>query len=246
MQETVERSGLPYLDFPGEKEPYIDVLTEDECARVRSVVHEMKKHWARDRLGFAAYKLKPFVDRRIGAIGRLLYYLSAKRLNPMLRTKLGWMYDRIEERLAVALGAPTCYPSDLALPGFHVFVQPIRDKAIHFDGQHRHLNWGRAGAVDLEHPLSFTLAIALPRSGAGLNLWDITQPECRGLSSDQRKQLMRSRHKVFIPYRLGKMVCHSGYGMHQIADSMDFVPGDERITLQGHGIMRNGVWQLYW
>src|SRR6476619_6150019 len=87
--------------------------------------------------------------------------------------RLGWMYDKVADRLAEALGAPTRYPDDLALPGFHVFVKPISSKAIHFDGQHRHLNWGKSSDVDLQHPLSFTLAIALPRSGSGLMLWDI-------------------------------------------------------------------------
>ena len=48
-----------------------------------------------------------------------------------------------------------------------------------------------------------------------------------------------------VPYRVGMAVCHSGHRLHQIA-SHDFAPGDERITLQGHGIMRKGVWQLYW
>jgi hypothetical protein len=246
MYSTEARSGLPYLDFHRDEEPYIDVLTEEECSKVRLIVHDMEGYWARDRLGFASYKLKPFVDRRIGGIGRFLYYLSAKRLNPVLRKRLGWMYARLESCLAGALGAPTRYPDNLALPGFHVFVQPIRDKAIHFDGQHRHLNWGPSGDVDLEHPLSFTLAIALPKSGAGLNLWNISQKECRGLSAAQRKQLRYSHKKTFIPYKVGKMVCHSGYRMHQIADSANFAPGDERITLQGHGILRNGVWQIYW
>ena len=236
----------PYLDDLGDEEPYVDVLSEPECAEVRAAVHGLTRHLARDRIGFASYKLKPFDKYRIAGIGRLLYHWNARRLNPVLRARLGWMYDRIERRLAEALAAPTCYPADLALPGFHVFSRPILEKSIHFDEQHRQLDWGKSGHVDLDHPLSFTLAIALPAAGAGLNLWDVDRNECRGLSAAEREELRRSRRKIVVPYRVGKMVCHSGYRLHQIADAADFAPGDERITLQGHGIMRDGVWQLYW
>jgi hypothetical protein len=246
MPTMPDRARLPFLDVATDREPYVDVLTAAECAEIRAAVHELTRHWARDRLGFASYKLLPFVRKGVGGAGRLLYRWNARRLNPILRARLGWMYDKVADRLAEALGAPTCYPDELALPGFHIFVEPIRDKAIHFDGQHRHLSWGKAGTVDLEHPLSFTLAIALPRSGAGLKLWDIFREECRDMPEAQRQELQRTRQVTIVPYRLGKMVCHSGYRMHQIADSSGFEPGDERITLQGHGIMRDGVWQLYW
>ena len=39
------------------------------------------------------------------------------------------------------------------------------------------------------------------------------------------------------------------YGMRlniPAGTSVRFEPGDERITLQGHGILRDGAWQLYW
>lgn len=229
---------------------YIDVLSEAECARVREVVYELRHTWSRGvvgprgaGLGFAAYKIRHF---RIKAIGRALYSRAARRLNPVLRDRLGWLYDRLAEQLAEALGAPTAYPAHLALPGFHLFTAPIWDKTIHFDRPYEFLDWKAAGSADLEHPLSFTLAVTLPPSGAGLNLWDVGLEECAGWSRQEREELRRTRKQTYVPYVLGKAVLHSGHTLHQVASSPAFAAGDERITLQGHGTLCDGIWQLYW
>lgn len=222
---------------------YIDVLTEEECSRVRAAVYDLRKYWAQDRLGAASYKILPF---RVDSVGRFLYRAKARKLNPMLRERLGWLYEKLADRLADALGAPTCYPDKFALPGFHIFLEPIGQKSIHFDLQWRHFNWGSAGRVDLQRPLSFTLPVALPKHGAGLNLWDLRYEEVKGCPDGERLRLQHARKKSFVPYKLGKAVCHSGLQLHQMAASQNFQPGDERITLQGHCVMRDGAWQIYW
>lgn len=63
-----------------------------------------------------------------------------------------------------------------ALPGFHIFrahqqfLNPVA--SMHIDLQHKTLQWQEELQVDPEtNTLSFTLALALPKSGAGLNTW---------------------------------------------------------------------------
>src|SRR3954447_9734185 len=88
------------------------------------------------------------------------------KLNPIFRERLGWLYDRLAMTLAHALRAPTRYPDDLALPGFHVNQEAIREKTVgpfrtgpapHFDLQCQKIDWGDSSRVDLKLPLSFTV-----------------------------------------------------------------------------------------
>ena len=76
--------------------------------------------------------------------------------------------------------------------------------------------------------MSFTLAVALPQSGGGLNV------------RENRKQV------THIPYHAGRLVLHRGDVLHQIAPTPQVRAGDERITLQGHGVLYRGVWHFYW
>ena len=88
--------------------------------------------------------------------------------------------------------------------------------------------------------------MALPAKGRGLKTWDIRYDEYVKLDADRKAKLRAVRIKEYHPYTLGQMVLHSGFQLHQVAPTPECGPGDERITLQGHGIKRDGVWQLYW
>jgi hypothetical protein len=147
------------------------------------------------------------------------------------------------------LGSPACYVEPLALPGFHIYLS---DKAfehpidpIHFDLQYRFHDW-RDTDADLDHPISFTLAISLPQHGGGLNTWDISLAERRLRASESPEELAQSCERVFHAYQRGHMALHSGHLLHQIAPGTDLQAQDERITLQGHGLYAAGMWRLYW
>jgi hypothetical protein len=51
---------------------------------------------------------------------------------------------------------------------------------------------------------------------------------------------------VPLQVSLPTMAVHSGRLLHQAAPGRDLAPGDERITVQGHGVLAGGVWELYW
>lgn len=155
--------------------------------------------------------------------------------------------------MAAALGkvrcAPARYTEPLALPGFHI---DLLDKAfeqaiapIHFDLQYRLHDW-RATDADLDHPISFTLAISLPQHGGGLNTWDISLAERRKRANETPQELAQSCKLVFHAYERGQMALHAGHLLHQIAPGTALQPQDERITLQGHGVYVDGAWRLYW
>jgi len=46
-------------------------------------------------------------------------------------------------------------------------------------------------------------------------------------------------------YTIGKMIYRIGDIAHQILKKTEFRSHDRRITLQGHGVKCDNVWQLY-
>jgi hypothetical protein len=227
---------------------HLPVLAAEECAAIRDKVHALQPLWIRRReppffsLGAASY-----LDAQPGEGG---YYDLARRFNDVLRENFGPLYDRIAEVLQKHLNVPTCYAPRFALPGFHIFQAAAAfanpTGCLHWDRQYDRLDWTGHARPDFSDPLSFTLAIALPSAGGGLQVWNIERADLAGKSLDETWTLFKSRECRYEPYRVGEMVVHSGHTVHQIAPMPGMAPDDERITLQGHGILAGGIWHLYW
>jgi hypothetical protein len=229
----------------------IDFLTPQDCLEVRSVLHDLRKLWIQQHpyfpfytLGIASY-LHKLSENTIAQ-----YNTQIQRYNTLLWHNLGWLYERLAYTLTQKLAAPIHYPERLSLPGFHIFLshkafeQPIA--SIHCDLQYKQHKWEPKEAADFSNPISFTLAITLPKSGAGMNIWDLPHNEVAQLPQPKIERLTESRKKYFHAYELGKFSLHSGHFIHQIAPITNIQPDDERITLQGHGLLLQGVWHLYW
>jgi hypothetical protein len=230
----------------------LELLDTGECRRVEDQLKELREHWiprgsgepAFFTLGAASYLDEP-AD----------YRAHAARLNPVLRDRFAWLYERVADFLARRLGAPVTFADGLAVPGFHVwlsrsiFVTPVA--SVHFDLQYLRAWPETAEGVDYDHPLSFTLPIRLPHRGGGLNVWDVdyarfrrfvNRIEGRVTPADLAILLPRMRH----PYTRGAIAMHSGHLMHQIGEIDEVALDDERITLQGHALCQHGEWKLYW
>jgi hypothetical protein len=230
----------------------VELLSPQECLEVRSLVHQLKKSWLKRApslpfytLGTASY----FHTVSENPTGK--YDAVIDRYNPLLWEHFSWLYERLADALTQKLAAPVHYPKErLALPGFHIFLahkvfeQPMA--AIHRDLQYKQHKWEPEAAADFSNPISFTLAIALPKSGAGMNIWNLHHDEVDKLPQAEIDRLLPTRKQYFHAYELGKFALHSGLFLHQIAPIKNLQPGDERITLQGHGLFFNGAWHLHW
>lgn len=246
----------------------IQLLTQQESNDVRSVVEDMKDLWIQRHPVVPFYTLGASNYFDIAYNPQLPYYRMAKQYNPILLERLGWLYERLADKLAQHLKAPVGYRETLALPGFHIFLshkafeQPknlthqqwfrhrydpeVVGNPIHCDTPHLIVNWGTKEGIDFANPISFTLAIALPKSDAGMHMWDLRLDETIGISEAQLLNLLDSRDKRFCSYKVGSMTLHSGLNYHQIAPMPNMELDDARITLQGHGLFCQGSWQLYW
>lgn len=227
----------------------IELLTEQECLEVQAGIHNLKKLWVQPKPDLPAYTLgaASYID---AALDKVDYYDKAKRYNPILYSQFRWLYERLADTLAKHLEASTSYQKTFAMPGFHIFLshklfeQPIAP--VHFDLQYKELDWETPEVINFCKPISFTLAIALPKYGGGLHSWDVRHEEIIGLSQKEMNQLFNSRKINFHPYNLGRLALHSGHIAHQIAPGKNLQADDERITLQGHGILCDQNWHLYW
>jgi hypothetical protein len=226
----------------------LPILTVLECQDIRASLDALQTEWLHRNAQLPFYTLgaASYID---AAQSLPTYQQLAQRYNPILRDRFQWLYDRVATALAGWLQAPVDCADHLALPGFHIyqscklFEQPIA--SIHCDSQYQLLPWPTA-ETDFSRPLSFTLAIALPKFGGGLNLWDLHYRDIQGLTPKEFQQLVHDRPYKFHPYQVGHLVLHSGHQLHQAAPARNIQPEDERITLQGHSVWSQGRWRLYW
>lgn len=226
----------------------IPVLTVEECSRVRDSIMALRPSWVHRNIWVPFYTLgaASYID---AAANPARYHLMAEKYNPLLTEHFSWLYGRVAEVVGHHLGAPAANAENLALPGFHiylsskVFEKPVA--SIHCDSQYGLHDWSGRNA-DLDNPISFTLSIALPKNGGGLNTWDVSYDQIAACAGGNPADLVRGHELVYHAYEQGHMALHSGHVLHQAAPGRDVQIEDERITLQGHGILAGGVWRLYW
>lgn len=225
------------------------LLSVRECAAVREEVLGLRDLWVprHPQLPFFTLGAPSYID---AADGDAAYREQIGRTTAPLRTRLGWLYERLQSGLAAELKEAVHYDDARALPGFHIFFcHPAFCRvpaSVHVDRQFELLSWADCGEVDLRRPLSFTLPIALPALGAGLRIWDVELgPGVRPSPADLRLS-MAETPPVVHAYTLGRLVLHSGHRVHQIEPQRGEHDDGERLTLQGHALRAADGWHLYW
>jgi len=97
------------------------------------------------------------------------------------------------------------------------------------------------GELSWSDPFSFTLALALPAVGGGVDFWwDFTDKDIETFISEEALP-----EPQYSPYTVGNLYLHTGDTPHRIANPGDIAEGEVRITLQGHGIHVDGGALLY-
>jgi hypothetical protein len=233
----------------------IPVLSATECEHVRQTVHALRSAWInRGSVEYPFYTLgaASYIDAVPGPTPPR-YTELLEQLNPVLEKSFGWLHSRLMYALSVHLQAEVRTAKELALPGFHVWEGrgvPTGPLSVHFDLQYLSIPWSDLSRSDRTRPVSFTLPIAIPKAGAGLNSWNLSYEEqiaeYRAGRQPTVEELTQGRVRTHHPYTRGVLTLHSGHTLHQIAAVERTYPDDERITLQGHGLHCDGAWTIYW
>jgi hypothetical protein len=222
-------------------------LSEPECEELCAQVHALEPHWVQRLPGLPMYTLgaAAYLD---GAGSEQPYLDAAAKYNPILEQHFAWLYRRLEAAFTERFKAPVAYPAGKALPGFHVFLAHpafiLAQPSIHADLQYRQTDWSWSRSI--ARPFSFTVALALPADGGGLHVWDVSIRDLEGLSNDEKARMLRATGERFVPYRRGELLLQLGHQIHRISTPQSMAEGDQRVTFQGHGLLCDGVWQIYW
>lgn len=237
----------------------VSFLTQQECAETVAQVDALAEHWMH------LYAPEVGIEVPCYTLGVAVTYVRNRRyrkdqiddypaavaaIRPLLEAQFAPLYRKLADQLGTLLGASVVYDGGLGLPGFHVFMahpyctQPL--SPIHIDAQYMDLPVQGARDVDSDFCVSVTLPLELPASGAGIDFYDAGLDDVAGLDHDQAQCLLRSRPKTHYEYRRGRLVVHSGRHFHQAAPTPEYVPGERRITLQGHALYADDRWLFYW
>lgn len=232
----------------------LNLLTDQQVKKVIDHIDALSDKWEQRNAPLPFFTLGAASYLDTSKVSNRRYYDKATRLNPILMTHFGWLYDQVIDGMQQATGKKCRLADGQALPGFHIFkahqqfLSPVA--SMHIDLQYKTLLWQEAQRVDLEtNTLSFTLALELPKSGAGLNTWPESHEDLMAMPfwSTLLGNTEVQSECTFVEYQVGNMVVHSGELLHQIAPLREFNPEDRRITLQGHAVLSHGdTYLLYW
>lgn len=234
----------------------IELISEEQCKEVVNTVDALASYWRpRDeRLPFLTLGVAGYIDGSDHFRGNEAYYAAVDESNQMLQANFTELYDKVLQCVAEQVGQPCYYAAGQALPGFHIFkshpefLKPLGSR--HFDFQYKNLHWPEEAEIKPDgNKLSFTLALELPSSGAGMNIWPQVMFDSKKYSRFlySNDHFLKKNPGEFIEYAIGHMLIHTGLELHQIASLEAFQEGERRITLQGHGIeAKSGTFLLYW
>ena len=218
------------------------IFTKKECERIVNTLIKRQNEWeVRSPIGdfFMSYGALTYLDAEGGYYES--YTQKSKYFNEILMEDFDWMYSKIKSYYEERFEKPVVFK--YALPGFHIFQtaemlnhEHIKNSAsIHVDLPHRPHEWDS----DILAVSSFTIAVKLPRCGAGLNIWQdknvFDNIETVFFDElDEKNQLKVTESAEYFPYKLGYIYEQSGLTRHQITCKGEVMENERRVTLQGH------------
>ena len=215
------------------------IFSKKECKKIINILVKNQDKWEnRSPFGnfFSSYGALTYLDKKN-------YKQKSEYFNKILVQDFEWMYIKIRNYYQEKLDKPVVFKK--ALPGFHIFqaieqlsyddVKYPPTAEIHVDLPQKDHKW----KDKILATSSFTIAIDLPKCGAGLNIWqnsnifeNINTPLFHQM--DKETQLTIIKNTEYFPYKLGYIYEQNGMLRHQITCGGDVMKGEKRITIQGH------------
>lgn len=211
----------------------IDLLSSEECKELKNIIINNKKKWV-------CKKVVLYTLGGVSYLGDKVGIDKVYKSNKFMRDLFPNLYENLLLSLKKILKKDVVYKEDGYLPGFHIFGSnflfryPIAE--FHVDRQHTRNNWDES--CDLNKTISFTVPIDLPSDTSGLFIFNADKT-----CTDRKKASLSKR--ALVKYKMGKLVLHSGNNYHIMKPSL-ILKNEYRITLQGHGVLCNNKWYIFW
>jgi hypothetical protein len=223
----------------GDAEVFVQpVLSDTECAlATREVLNPPPA--LRESCWYAAPDLVTIGAPLYRNRDRMQVYAElARTTNGLLYETYRWLYDRVADLFEHRYACPASFVDELAIPGFHLMTYDGAGRAEgggwHFDQLAQQVPYFARRPVELEGILNFTLPLAVPSGGTGMDI--LTDAPAEGGTPPQ----------VHIPYQPGVIVFNECELMHRIGPSVSNSAGECRLTLQGHGVFFRSRLLLFW
>ena len=205
----------------------LELFTPEECDVLADRVFSQAAYFM-DRNGFWTLGASAYLDDIRN------YAPISNAFNKILADTFPDMYAAVSKQLHAHFGT-TVGPasSGLAYPGFHIFNCQSKELQgnIHIDEPYRRIELLKD--IEWTNPFSFTVPLALPEAGGGIDFWwDFTDEDIETFIGDDSIPAAS-----YVPYEIGKMYVHDGLTPHRIANREPIPEGQARVTLQGHGVM---------
>ena len=245
----------------------IDLITAEECKVLVDKVLSLEERWiVRNQYygedGFVSPAYPDFYT--LGAAA----YLDGPAAhtnndNELLLKHFSGIISRVSEVISKELGTEAFLDPNYAYPGFHVFrgresmLYGTRfGGSIHLDAPH--ITSEFPFKFDRGRPITFTLALSMPRNGGGMNYW-LEDEALKHIKGDRPPEDISSLYENLPPifknwvdvnkkyekYTIGTLYVHDGQTLHQVANEVPTFSDDIRVTLQGHGVYRKEGLMLY-
>ena len=243
----------------------LPVCSRDDCARIQEQLLDLQAFWIPRHPRFPFHTLGATNYYDLAASLTRPYFRLAQQYNALLLECFGGLFEQLRLALEEHLNGSVAWLADsrpAALPGFHLFLGHerfaegeqtdvthaqwfARRDGEDFPGNPVHADTAHL-ALGLEGPtLSFTLPIALPRSGAGMRVWPVRRAQAQGLADTALLGQLSNLAFVDMSYTPGRLWLHGGDAYHK-ALGLPRHEEDVRFTLQGHGVWHDDRWQLFW
>jgi hypothetical protein len=233
----------------------IRLLSEKEARAVVSSLDELRPVWVMRGAGrvFATLGRAAYLDLCGGRHTVAEYRELAAPQNEILLRHFGPLLETIRALIERVVQKETVLTTEWALPGFHVFLGGGLGGAgtggAHFDLQFRELL--EQSRLEGVAPLSYTLALELPRAGSGLRVWPLRPRQLSAGSSNRSgdeplPEYLARKPSIYVQYQAGMIYLQRDPILHCISNGTPIRPEERRITLQGHGLERGGRVVLYW
>ena len=251
--------------YMGKFNPILEtnIFSKEECEKIVNTLVKRQDKWEnRSPQGnfFMSYGALTYLDAKGGVAEDPeydqfrnndksipnIYEQKAKYFNEIMIKDFDWMYDKIKAYYEERFEKPIIFK--YALPGFHIFQtakqlnhEHVRNLAtIHIDLPQTSHKW----EGDVLAASSFTIAVNLPKCGAGLNIWqndsifnNVDTVFFHQMNKEQQSIITETAK--YFPYKLGCVYEQSGFTRHQITCDGDIMEGERRVTIQGHLVETN-------
>jgi hypothetical protein len=224
----------------------IEFLTDDESLHVKKQVEFLKSYWRlrNEREQFNVLGASCYAE----AQADFGYYQTlASFYNPLFQTHFSQLYTKLNKTLEFVTGLKIQKETGLNLPGFHIFQKNVNSNAPHVDAQYRFIpEFKDFSKLPDENVLTFTAAVNFSGNECGLNIWP--EFEFEGYDKQDADVFLnyaKANTPEVVLYKKNYLYIHRGHLLHQIYPTQNIDANRTRITLQGHGIIKDNQLMIY-